>query len=214
MGDKKEGRYTTPSSESYQEGSNNKVLSNILGITDLAIMENKESELLQDAYRTMLDKYQADQKITENVICDLHKSWLGDVYSWAGEYRTVNMSKDGFVFAAAHLIPSLMQDFEKTHLSAHTPTECSNQDELARSLAIVHTEFILIHPFREGNGRLGRMISTLMALQAGYPILDFSEILGEERKRYFMAVQRGLDCDYDPMTGIFNSVLNKTLGSA
>ena len=57
-------------------------------------------------------------------------------------------------------------------------------------------ELMLIHPFREGNGRLGRILATLMALQAGLPVLDFSELDGERRKEYFAAVRAGLDRNY------------------
>ena len=39
--------------------------------------------------------------------------------------------------------------------------------------AAVHAEPILIHPFREGNGRCARLLATLMGLQAGLPALDF-----------------------------------------
>jgi len=38
----------------------------------------------------------------------------------------------------------------------------------ATALAEVHAELILIHPFREGNGRLARLLALLMALQAGF----------------------------------------------
>jgi len=49
-----------------------------------------------------------------------------------------------------------------------------DQSTLTRALAVTHAEFILIHPFREGNVRLGRLLNTLMALQAGQPALDYA----------------------------------------
>lgn len=42
------------------------------------------------------------------------------------------------------------------------------------AIAVVHVEFILIHPFREGNGRMGRMLASVMAMQASKPELNFS----------------------------------------
>jgi len=52
-------------------------------------------------------------------------------------------------------------------------------EEVIKALAVVHTELVLIHPFRaEGNGRVARMLATLMALQAGLPPLDFSDRIG------------------------------------
>ena len=43
-------------------------------------------------------------------------------------------------------------------------------------LAVVHAELILVHPFRDGNGRLARLVSLLMARQAGVHSLDFSAL--------------------------------------
>ena len=45
--------------------------------------------------------------------------------------------------------------------------------KVAKAIATVYGEFELIHPYREGNGRIGRLITDLMALQAGYPPLLF-----------------------------------------
>jgi cell filamentation protein len=85
------------------------------------------------------------------------------------------------------------------------------REEILYALAIVHVEFLLIHPFREGNGRLARLLSILMALQAGLPLLDFSNIKGKEKERYFAAVRAGLDRDYQFMETIFDGVLSRAL---
>ena len=69
---------------------------------------------------------------------------------------------------------------------------------------------MLIHPFREGNGRAGRLLSVLMALQVGLPGLDFMGIRSKKRKEYFAAVQAGLNHDYEPMKKVFMSVLSRT----
>ena len=80
-------------------------------------------------------------------------------------------------------------------------------DAITLALAEVHVELMLIHPLREGNGRLGRMLATLMALQAGLPILDFSDWDGEKRETYFAAIRAGLDRDYVPMQKLFAGII-------
>ncbi len=78
------------------------------------------------------------------------------------------MSKGNFMFAAPAHIPQLMDDFQRKLLEKYTPCIFDSRQDVIAALAIVHTELILIHPFREGNGRLARLLATLMALQAGY----------------------------------------------
>jgi len=78
-------------------------------------------------------------------------------------------------------------------------------------LAEVHVELILIHPFREGNGRIARLLSMLMGLQAGLPPLDFTEIQRIKRDEYFAAVQTGMDRNYQPMEAIFRRVVESTI---
>lgn len=74
-------------------------------------------------------------------------------------------------------------------------------------------EMVLIHPFREGNGRIARLLSVLMALQAGLPPLDFSDLQGEKREEYFAAVRAGMDRDYQPMEKIFAEIIDRTMKS-
>ncbi|MCD1588892.1 Fic family protein [Halomonas profundus] len=38
--------------------------------------------------------------LTVQTICQWHRSWLGNVYCWAGQYRTVDMSKPNIRFAS------------------------------------------------------------------------------------------------------------------
>lgn len=104
-----------------------------------------------------------------------------------------------------------MKDFEQKQLKKYTPCLFENRDDVALALAEVHVELMLIHPFREGNGRFGRLLATLMALQAGLPPLDFSEMAGHLKEDYFAAVRAGLDKDYLLMQDMFSAVIEKTL---
>ena len=69
---------------------------------------------------------------------------------------------------------------------------------------------VLIHPFRDGNGRVARMLSVLMGSQAGLPPLNFSSIRGKEQQKYFAAVRAGIKRDYEPMEKIFKTVVEET----
>ncbi len=145
---------------------------------------------------------------------DRNRSWLGDIYEWAGQYRQINVLKDDFPFAAAVHIPALMKQFEQSMLRRRTPCNVPDRADVIHALAETHGELVLIHPFREGNGRVARVLLTLMALQAGLPPLDFSVIAVEKKKEYFAAVQAGLDKNYSPMERLFAEIIERSLAAS
>jgi cell filamentation protein len=193
----------------YQPGSSNQVLLNKLGIINPEEMDEIELGLLDELTSVLLDDIEVDQRISAADLCEWHRRWLGNVFSWAGQYRSVNMAKGDFQFATAHLIPQLMQTFEEKFLYAYTPCEDMDDEQLVEALANVHLEFILIHPFREGNGRLGRLLATIMALQAGRPPLDYT-YLTEHKNEYIQAIHAGLD-NIEPMKALFRRVLQQSV---
>jgi cell filamentation protein len=210
---RQQGKYDTsglPEAQ-FELGSRRRVLKNLRGITSKREMDVAEAQEQLRALRELMTIYGAHHRFTSSDVCNIHKMWLGDIYEWAGNYRQVNISKSGFLFAAANHVPRLMAEFEKGPLRKYTPCSFKSHDEIATALAVVHVELVLIHPFREGNGRVARMVAVLMALQAGLPLLDFSGIRGKKKMEYFSAVQAGMDRHYEPMTKVFSDVIRKTL---
>lgn len=209
------GRYATQGAEAEaQPGSRGRVLANRLGIVRVRDMQRAETASLLDLTDALLDEVGVAQRFTSRDLRNWHSRWLGGIYPWAGEYRQVNMGKAGFQFANANLIPGLMTEFQREVLATQTPCEGMDEAQLLAALARTHAEFILIHPFREGNGRLARLLNTLMALQAGLPILDFDGIRGQKKREYIGAIHAALDRDYLPLEKIFASVLRRSRRSA
>ncbi len=211
---KKSGKYKASGIESeFEPGSLGKVLKNLLGIKNQSKLDRIENIALKQAEDAFFRKLvRKDKRFTAKDICNMHKVWLGKIYEWAGRYRSVDLTKDDFRFANARFISQLMNDFEKNCLIKHTPCIFDSRKRVAQALAEVHTELVIIHPFREGNGRLARTLSTLMALQAGLPPLDFTPIeKGKKKQEYFRAVQMGMDKNYEPMEKIFEEVIEKSL---
>jgi cell filamentation protein len=194
----------------FQAGSNKRVLKNLIGVNRKRVMDAHEATRLFEASIWAIQHYSAEHRFTAQDIDLLHRQWLGKIYPWAGQQRQVNISKGGFNFAMAAQVARLMAEFERDVLAKYTPCNFNNRDELIEALAITHCELVLIHPYREGNGRTSRLLATLMALQAGFPLLDFSGITGKEKQAYFQAVQLSMSRDYEPMKNIFRKVLARS----
>ncbi|TLY51940.1 MAG: Fic family protein [Gammaproteobacteria bacterium] len=207
-------RYQAQGAEAeFEPGSRGRVLRNRLGIRLVREMERVESEALLAATERLVDETSEDKQFAADDVRHIHQIWLGEIYAWAGEYRNVNITKSGFPFAAAAEIPRLMQEFSRGPLRQYTPCDTNVIQEQEEALAVVHAELILIHPFREGNGRCARVLSTLMALQTDLPPLDFTGIRGAEKQRYIAAIHAALDRNYEPMKLVMRRVIERSLRS-
>jgi cell filamentation protein, protein adenylyltransferase len=201
-------KYDIESSQTaYQPDSNDQVLANKLGIVDSSEMDEAELVLLEKLYERILTEQLLEGAITSEVIKDWHRQWLGAIYDWAGEERSVNMAKGDIHFAAAGRIPALLKTLDKDCLIKWTPCTDLEDEELIEAVAITHVEFILVHPFREGNGRISRLLADVMAAQAGFGTLDYSS-WDENKEDYFAAIQLGLAGDYGPMMGWVEKAFN------
>lgn len=206
------GRYAPHGTEGdFQSGSRGRVLANLLGIFRVRDMQVAESEALLSLTHALLLEVHERQTFNAQTLQAWHRRWLGGIYPWAGQYRQVNLSKSGFLFAAAHRLDALMAAYSRDVLAEHTPCAGMNETRLAQALTVTHAEFILIHPFRDGNGRLARLLNTMMALQAGFPALDYGGIQGRGKRDYIAAIHAALGRDYAPLEAIFGKILRRTV---
>lgn len=95
-------------------------------------------------------------------------------------------------------------------LSRCTPCVFADPADVLHALAETHVELVLIHPFRDGNGRLARVLSSLMVLQVGLPLLDFSGMAGAGKTAYIAAIQAGINKHYAPMERVFGEVIERS----
>lgn len=182
----------------------------MLGIRRAGDMDLAESRALDAAQIWAVGNFDSGHRFTAEDIRELHRRWLGGIYVWAGEYRSVNISRSGFMFAAAAQVPKLMRELERKVLAQNTPCVGMDHTQLAAALARTHTELVLVHPFREGNGRCARLLAMLMAMQAGLPTLDFWGLAGRGKRRYVAAIHASLDGDYIPMEVCFTDAIRRT----
>lgn len=209
-------RYVTATGDEaeYEPGSRGRVLKNLIGVKSKSRMDMEEYEALVTMQARSLDSVGADTRLTAGMICSLHKEWLGGIYPWAGQYRNVELAKGGFRWPPAYLVPRHMADLESGLLAENTPCRPAPLPEVATHIAMVHAEFLLIHPFRDGNGRLARWVAALMAVQAGYPLPAF-RFAGKHSKKesqdYLVCVQQGYAQDYLPLADFFMNAIRRRM---
>ena len=188
-------------------GDEENILKNKLGIADIKTLEDTEILLLSDAYKHFFKKLELNEFTFDlELIFGIHKFFLAPLYTWAGRIRTVEISKDGILFAPSSQIKKTLKGFEKL-LKENLPNSGNTKKDVAKKLAVIHCEFNAIHPFREGNGRTIRLFLDLMAIKTGFGIIDFGK---SKKDSYIFACIAGMQKNYGPMESLFHKGLEKT----
>lgn len=153
------------------------VLENKLGITsapELAeaeerISKKKAIELFENG---ILDKLEAGKFES---LKSIHKYLFDDIYFFAGEIRTVNISKGNFRFAPLMYLEAALANIDKMPQS--------NFEEIIEK----YVEMNIAHPFREGNGRSTRIwLDCILKKEIG-KVIDWSRV---DKDDYLLAMER------------------------
>ena len=191
-------------SEEVENGEG--ILKNKLGIKNRIELVDTETVLLADTFNHFFVLFSQDRlKFDLSLLFQIHKYFFIHLYSWAGKIRTVDISKNGMLFASvAHLAFSL-KEFESI-LKLHTPDKNDTKKQIAADLAVLHCELNAIHPFREGNGRTIRLFLDLLASRAEYAPIDWSR---KTQDQYIQACIKGMTKQYLPMAKIIYTGLSR-----
>ena len=128
----------------------------------------------------------------------IHKHLFCDVYDWAGEIRTVDISKEQTRFCSVQRIePESTRIFDR--LAQNSWFADASREALVSGLAEVFGDVNVIHPFREGNGRAQRILFDQIVVNAGYEI-NWWIVNPEE---WIGANVDAVICDYRALTEIF-----------
>lgn len=172
-------RYQFQESDIYLPGTD--IPKNRLGITEADLLHEIEAALLQQAYQIFIAELQPATRFDEAYFKSLHQRTWASLYDWAGEYRSVDMSKGGSLFCRAEFLEKesqrLFRQLEQEDYLKQTADW--PKGKFAERMAHYQCELIALHPFYELNGRITRLFFDLIAIYNGYGPIDYSQTLGE-----------------------------------
>lgn len=183
------------------------ILPNLLNSNSLREIQEAEFEGFLYAELLLTTQLTEKTKFDVDYIKNIHFLALKDVYTFAGNFRTVNISKQGFMFPTARFLDQSMQEFQ-TEILNKLLNEYVKLDSVffIEDLARAHAELLYIHPFREGNGRTARVLLNLMLRKNGWEPLDFSKMNEELFQQYVIAVQSSAMKNYEPMKKVIEQL--------
>lgn len=143
---------------------------------DSTVLVNKQNITnIEEAYRNehlFVTRRLADLRLKTievysiSDILAIHKYLFQDVYAWAGQFRKVNISKNGNPFMSIQSFSTAQAYINRL---IHTYYQTANsKDEIIKQLAKILDNLNYFHPFREGNGRTQREVIRSLALSKGY----------------------------------------------
>ena len=163
-----------PSSDNCYEGTT--CLVNKLGIRDEKRLSEVEAQITF-AKAVMLEETPIDDDFGFEHFKKIHEFLLCDLYEWAGQVRTVDISKKRTKFLDAASIESIgTKCFAKVKDGYF---ENLSFDEFVKRIAEFYNDVNYIHPFREGNGRTQRIYFAQLIRHYGYDI-NFADVDTDE----------------------------------
>ena len=179
------------------------ILVNKFGLHDSVSLGNVESLVYNNAIIRGISNGTFDLNHLKNI----HKELFSEVYSWAGQLRTVDISKGDSTFCRSCFIEK-----EATKLLADLAMkdQCltihKEKTAFVERFAHYYCEANVIHPFREGNGRATRVFFEQLAAHNNYS-LDMSAVT---KAQWINASIAGLNCDNSKLEYIFSKALHST----
>ena len=145
---------------------NSNTLRNKLEIIDQKLALEKEYQLSAERVLELGMKPIVARSMKD--VRAIHRYIFQDMYTWAGEYRKVNISKSGKAFMARGAFDTGEQYMDDLIAAYHKTA--TTKGEIAKQLAEILDNLNHMHPFREGNGRCQREVILALARQRGFDL--------------------------------------------
>lgn len=177
---------------------------NLLGLTDKNQINEVEAKGIANAE---LYVFELDSEIllSTNLILDIHKIAFGQLYDWAGKWRTTEVTVGQLIPPKPTLVLQAMYQFiDNLNFKISI---AKNHSEHIDCLVYAHYEFIKIHPFNNGNGRTGRILMNIVAMKFGYQPLELYFREGESRKFYIGAMKEADNGNYQILSQLIGEEL-------
>jgi cell filamentation protein len=175
------------------------VLADKPGLVDLASLQWKEEVLLARAYSSLLSEVRNDTRMTCELLKHIHLRIFGELFEWAGRWRTVTISKGNAIWPPPRYLDQAMTSLEDDFLNRWPASALHADEDFSRAVGEIQGEFLAIHPFREGNARTIKLMSDLLAAQSDRPPLAY-DMTEAGQNRYIDAARVALARkDYGPI---------------
>lgn len=170
---------------------------NYLKSTNSEFIGKAEDLKLLEMYSFLVKNLDISKPFGFSMVKKWHKEVFQSIYPFAGELRSVNMTKGrgDEVWEWKLQFLSGLSDFD-TLLKRVSTQKYTHLDAITLDISKVICDFLFIHPFREGNGRLSRLIGDILLAKNNLPMIGLNL---KKSDNYIKKIHDGYHCNYEPM---------------
>jgi Fic family protein len=141
--------------------------------------------------------------VTPDWLCGCHRALAAALFpEWAGRYRDVNVRVGTHTPPPFNEVPVLTRLFcdDLAERLRHVGPQEEDPDRLAELLAWADWRFQWIHPFRDFNGRIGRVLLAVILYTLALPHVQTASVAPADRRQYLAALRAADGGDLRPLT--------------
>lgn len=197
------------SSTSYKDTS-----FGIISHSKVVQLEVKGVKMAQDY---IIELSGSKEVITPQLILDVHRKGFSFIFpKWAGKFRTIDVTVGEYEPPHYSRIRELVQNLcdDLAERLKHLPPSSNEESflsELVSLLAWFQHQFVWIHPFQDYNGRMARLITNLLLLNLGFPIITIKADTGKKRDQYVDAMKAADQHDLTQLEDLIANALEESL---
>lgn len=138
--------------------------------------------------------------ITPEWLCQKHQELAGHLFpEWSGRFRTTDVKVGTLEPPPYYKVPVLVHSFCDDLAERLRHVDDENLPEMAEFLAWVDWRFQWIHPFKDFNGRIGRLVLAVLLYRLALPPVETAPTDPERRREYLEALRAGDAGDLNPL---------------
>ncbi len=155
--------------------------------------------------------------ITPKVILDVHKVGFGFIYpDWAGNFRTIDVTVGEYEPPHYSRIPELIKNLcgdlkERLKYLSKPEDQEKFLTDVISLLAWFQHQLVWIHPFKDYNGRVARLLTNLLTLSLGLPATEIKADRKQDRDRYVKAMKLADQNDFLKLENLLAKALEENL---
>jgi len=155
-----------------------------------------------EAFDLMIKLVNSKKKISQEIIQQIHVFVMKGILKNPGQYRTENVRIIGAkirppsYLKIIKLMDDYIQNIEKLKL------------QIIKKASFIHHEFVKIHPFIDGNGRVARLLTNFYIMKNGYPPIVIQK---EDRKKYYKTLNKADQGDLSDFATFIARSINESI---